>query len=35
MNKKVIVNGGGAAGCIAAFMAAKNGHSVTLFEKNE
>jgi predicted Rossmann fold flavoprotein len=35
MNKKVIVIGGGAAGCIAAFMAAKNGHSVTLFEKNE
>ena len=35
MNKKVIVIGGGAAGCMAAFMAAKNGHSVTLFEKNE
>lgn len=35
MNKKVIVIGGGAAGCIAAYMAAKNGHSVTLYEKNE
>lgn len=35
MNKKVIVIGGGAAGCMAAYMAAKNGHSVTLYEKNE
>lgn len=35
MSKKVIVIGGGAAGCMAAYMAAKNGHSVTLFEKNE
>ncbi len=35
MNKKVIVIGGGAAGCMAAYMAAKNGHGVTLFEKNE
>ena len=35
MSKKVIVIGGGAAGCMAAYMAAKNGHSVTLLEKNE
>lgn len=32
---KVIVVGGGAAGCMAAVTAAQNGHSVTLFEKNE
>ena len=35
MSKQVIVVGGGAAGCMAAYMAAKNGHKVTLFEKNE
>lgn len=35
MSKQVIVIGGGAAGTMAAFMAAKNGHKVTLFEKNE
>ena len=35
MSKKVIVIGGGAAGCMAAYMAAKNGHSVILLEKNE
>ena len=35
MSKQVIVIGGGAAGAMAAFMAAKNGHKVTLFEKNE
>ena len=35
MSKKVVVVGGGAAGCIAAYMAAKNGHKVTLYEKNE
>ena len=35
MSKKVVVIGGGAAGCMAAYMAAKNGHSVTLYEKNE
>ncbi|MDY2627119.1 MAG: NAD(P)/FAD-dependent oxidoreductase [Lachnospiraceae bacterium] len=32
---EVIVVGGGAAGMIAAYAAAKNGHQVTLFEKNE
>ena len=32
---KVIVVGGGAAGMFAAYFAAKNGHSVTLLEKNE
>lgn len=35
MSKQVIVIGGGAAGAMAAYMAAKNGHKVTLFEKNE
>lgn len=35
MSKKVIVIGGGAAGCMAAIMAAKHGHKVTLLEKNE
>ncbi len=33
--KKVCVIGGGAAGLMAAYAAAKNGHEVTLFEKNE
>ena len=33
--KKVGVIGGGAAGLMAAYTAAKNGHEVTLFEKNE
>lgn len=33
--KNVCVIGGGAAGLMAAYAAAKNGHSVTLFEKNE
>lgn len=32
---QVFVIGGGAAGMIAAYAAAKNGHQVTLFEKNE
>ncbi len=32
---RVIVVGGGAAGCMAAIAAVKNGHQVTLFEKNE
>lgn len=32
---QVIVVGGGAAGMFAAIAAAKNGHQVTLFEKNE
>ncbi len=32
---KVIVIGGGAAGAIAAIFAARNGHQVELFEKNE
>ena len=35
MSKQVVVSGGGAAGTMAAYMAAKNGHKVTLFEKNE
>ena len=35
MSKHVVVIGGGAAGTMAAYMAAKNGHKVTLFEKNE
>lgn len=35
MSKQVIVIGGGAAGSMAAYMAAKNGHKVTLYEKNE
>ena len=33
--KNVCVIGGGAAGLMAAYAAAKNGHSVVLFEKNE
>lgn len=33
--KNVCVIGGGAAGLMAAYAAAKNGHNVTLFEKNE
>ncbi len=33
--KKVIVIGGGAAGLMAAYAAAKNGHDVLLIEKNE
>ena len=33
--KKVIVVGGGAAGMAAAIAAAKNGHQVELYEKNE
>ncbi len=33
--KKVCVIGGGAAGLMAAYSAAKNGHQVLLFEKNE
>ena len=33
--KNVCVIGGGAAGLMAAYTAAKNGHNVTLFEKNE
>lgn len=33
--KRVIVIGGGAAGMMAAVAAARNGHQVTLFEKNE
>ena len=32
---RVCVVGGGAAGMIAAIVAARNGHAVTLFEKNE
>lgn len=35
MSKQVVVIGGGAAGTMAAYMAAKNGHKVTLLEKNE
>lgn len=35
MSKKVCVIGGGAAGLIAAYAAAKNGNEVVLFEKNE
>ena len=35
MSKQVVVIGGGAAGAMAAYMAAKNGHKVTLYEKNE
>lgn len=35
MAKNVCVIGGGAAGLMAAFAAAENGHKVTLFEKNE
>lgn len=33
--KNVCIIGGGAAGLMAAYAAAKNGHNVTLFEKNE
>ena len=33
--KKVLVIGGGPAGLMAAYAAAKNGHNVTLIEKNE
>lgn len=32
---KIIVVGGGAAGMMAAIIAARNGHKVTLLEKNE
>ena len=32
---RVIVIGGGAAGCMAAVAAAENGQQVTLYEKNE
>ena len=32
---RVAVVGGGAAGMMAAVICARNGHSVTLFEKNE
>ncbi len=35
MGKTVCVIGGGAAGMMAAYAAAKNGHKVLLFEKNE
>ena len=31
----VIIIGGGAAGMMAAIIAARNGHTVTLMEKNE
>lgn len=34
MKKKIAVIGGGAAGLMAAFAAAKNGNNVTVFEKN-
>ena len=34
MKKKVAVIGGGAAGLMAAYAAAKNGNDVTVFEKN-
>ena len=33
--KRVCVVGGGAAGLMAAYAAAKNGHDVILIEKNE
>ena len=33
--KQVVVVGGGAAGLMAAYAAAKNGNSVTLIEQNE
>ena len=33
--KKICVIGGGAAGLMAAYAAAKNGHHVTLLEKND
>ncbi len=32
---KVLIIGGGAAGMMAGIMAARNGHTVTIFEKNE
>ena len=32
---KVVVIGGGAAGMMASIIAARNGHTVTLIEKNE
>ena len=32
---KVVVVGGGAAGMMAAYQAAKNGHKVILVDKNE
>ena len=32
---RVLVAGGGAAGMFAAITAARNGHDVSLFEKNE
>ena len=32
---KIIVIGGGASGMIAAIMAARNGHDVSLYEKND
>ena len=35
MKKKVAVIGGGAAGLMAAYAAAKNGNDVTVFEKNQ
>ena len=33
--KKVAIIGGGPAGLMASYISAKNGHQVTLFEKNE
>ncbi|NLL72430.1 MAG: FAD-dependent oxidoreductase, partial [Clostridiales bacterium] len=33
--KKIFVVGGGASGMMAAIAAGRNGHKVTLFEKNE
>lgn len=35
MNQKVIIIGGGASGMMAAIAAARKGHNVTIFEKNE
>ena len=35
MKKNVCIIGGGPAGMLAAYYAGKNGHNVTLFEKNE
>ena len=36
MDKKLVaIIGGGAAGLMAAYAAAENGHNVVLFEKNE
>ena len=34
-NEEVVIVGGGAAGMMAAIFAARDGHSVTLLEKNE